>query len=59
MMESLTADLEAKALEIIKDIEEAGGMTQAIASGTPKLRIEECAARKQVSVIYPCGAHPG
>ncbi|GBG73749.1 hypothetical protein CBR_g17089 [Chara braunii] len=48
MMEALTAELEKKALQIINEVEEAGGMTKAIISGMPKMRIEECAARKQV-----------
>jgi hypothetical protein len=47
-MEALTAKLEQQALEIIKEVEERGGMTAAIQSGMPKRRIEECAARKQV-----------
>eukprot|EP00850_Spirogloea_muscicola_P003088 SM000012S25350 [mRNA] locus=s12:523025:529346:- [translate_table: standard] len=47
MMESLTSDLEREALRIVNEVEEAGGMTKAIASGLPKLQIEECAARKQ------------
>jgi hypothetical protein len=47
-MEALTAKLEQQALDIIKEVEERGGMTAAIQSGMPKRRIEECAARKQV-----------
>lgn len=47
MMESLTDELEAKAAEIIKEVEEAGGMTKYIASGAAKLRIEESATKKQ------------
>lgn len=48
MMESLTDDLVAKALEIIKEVEEeGGGMTKYIASGRAKLRIEESATKKQ------------
>eukprot|EP00271_Cylindrocystis_brebissonii_P002322 TRINITY_DN1285_c0_g1_i4.p1 TRINITY_DN1285_c0_g1~~TRINITY_DN1285_c0_g1_i4.p1 ORF type:complete len:261 (-),score=58.85 TRINITY_DN1285_c0_g1_i4:7-789(-) len=50
MMEALTAELEAKALTIIEEVEAKGGMTAAIASGMPKLRIEECAARKQARI---------
>jgi len=47
MMESLTDELYDKANEMIKEIEEMGGMTKAIVSGMPKLRIEESATRKQ------------
>lgn len=48
-MESLTGELEREALRIIEEVEEKGGMTRAILSGMPKLKIEECAAKKQVS----------
>ena len=46
MMESLTKDLADEALKIINEIEEMGGMTKAIVSGMPKMRIEESAARR-------------
>ena len=46
MMESLTRDLYEEALKIIEEVEELGGMTQAIVSGMPKMRIEESAARR-------------
>jgi methylmalonyl-CoA mutase len=36
-----------KALEIIYEVEERGGMTEYIGSGLAKLRIEECATKKQ------------
>ncbi len=49
-VESLTAELADRAREIIAEVEAAGGMTQAIADGTPKLRIEEAAALRQVRV---------
>jgi methylmalonyl-CoA mutase len=49
-VEKLTADLADRAREIIGEIEEAGGMTKAIAAGWPKLRIEEAAARRQARV---------
>ena len=49
-MESLTADLCAKAREIIDEIEQHGGMTKAVISGLPKLRIEEASARKQARI---------
>ncbi len=49
-MEKLTADLANKAMAIIDDIEKAGGMVKAIASGMPKMRIEQSAARKQARI---------
>jgi len=49
-VESLTAQLADRAREIISEVEAAGGMTKAIAAGTPKLRIEEAAALRQVRV---------
>lgn len=50
MMESLTQQLADEALAIIKEVEEMGGMTKAIVSGMPKLRIEESAARRQAKI---------
>jgi len=47
MMESLTDELADKALAIIQEVEEMGGMTEYINSGTAKLRIEESATKKQ------------
>lgn len=35
---------------IINEVEEMGGMTKAIVSGMPKLRIEEAAARRQAKI---------
>jgi methylmalonyl-CoA mutase len=49
-MESLTHALARKALGIIDEVEALGGMTKAIESGIPKLRIEETAARRQARV---------
>ena len=49
-MESLTHALAAKALGIIEEVEKLGGMTKAIESGMPKLRIEETAARRQARI---------
>lgn len=37
-------------MQIINEIEELGGMTQAIVSGMPKSRIEESAARRQAKI---------
>ncbi|KAM9356239.1 methylmalonyl-CoA mutase, mitochondrial [Pholidichthys leucotaenia] len=50
MMEVLTDDVYNAALKFIKDIEEMGGMAKAVAEGIPKLRIEECAARRQARI---------
>jgi methylmalonyl-CoA mutase len=50
MMESLTNELAKSALEIIREVEGLGGMSKAIESGMPKLRIEESAAKKQARV---------
>jgi methylmalonyl-CoA mutase len=49
-MESLTASVAAAAREIIQEVEAMGGMTKAIIQGMPKLRIEECAARRQARI---------
>ena len=46
-VESLTASLAAGARELIREVEDLGGMTRAIEAGIPKLRIEEAAARRQ------------
>ncbi len=50
MMEKLTEELAEEALKIINEVEEMGGMTKAIVSGMPKLRIEESAARRQAKI---------
>jgi methylmalonyl-CoA mutase len=50
MMESLTNDLFMEAMEIINEVEDLGGMTQAISTGMPKMRIEESAARRQAKI---------
>jgi methylmalonyl-CoA mutase len=47
MMESLTDELLQKAKTIIDEVEEKGGMTAFINSGTAKLMIEESATKKQ------------
>jgi len=49
-MESLTATLATEARKVIAEVEGLGGMARAIESGMPKLRIEECAARRQARV---------
>ena len=50
MMEHLTNEMAAKARELIVEIDELGGMSAAIESGVPKLRIEEAAAKKQARI---------
>jgi methylmalonyl-CoA mutase len=49
-VESLTDQLMEKAWEHIEEIEELGGMTKAIETGLPKMRIEEAAARRQAMI---------
>ncbi|MBD0724593.1 methylmalonyl-CoA mutase [Flavobacterium sp. L1I52] len=49
-IESLTNEIAEKAWKHIEEIEALGGMTKALASGIPKLRIEEAAARKQARI---------
>lgn len=53
MMESLTNELAEAALKEIAEIESMGGMAKAIEAGIPKLRIEECAAKRQAAI--DCG----
>ncbi len=49
-VESLTAELADKAWQLIEEVEALGGMTKAVASGMPKLRIEESAAMRQADI---------
>jgi methylmalonyl-CoA mutase len=49
-VESLTAALVREARVLIDEVEALGGMTKAVESGMPKLRIEESAARRQAAV---------
>ncbi|MEI7624068.1 MAG: methylmalonyl-CoA mutase [Actinomycetes bacterium] len=49
-IESLTKSLVDEAWKLIGEVEELGGMTKAVESGMPKLRIEESAARKQARI---------
>ena len=46
-VEKLTQELAEKSWKHIQEIEELGGMTKAIETGIPKMRIEQAAARKQ------------
>ncbi|KAJ3107573.1 hypothetical protein HDU97_003878 [Phlyctochytrium planicorne] len=50
MMESLTNELYDAAIKIIREVEDMGGMAKAVASGMPKLRIEESAAKRQARI---------
>ncbi|MEZ5871307.1 MAG: methylmalonyl-CoA mutase [Nitratireductor sp.] len=49
-VESLTNELADEAWKLIEEVEAVGGMTRAVATGLPKLRIEEAAARKQAAI---------
>jgi methylmalonyl-CoA mutase len=49
-LEKLTQDLAERAWAHITEVEDAGGMAQAIDAGIPKLRIEEAAARTQARI---------
>jgi len=49
-VEKLTADLVNEAWKLICEVEDLGGMTKAVATGMPKLRIEESAARRQAMI---------
>jgi len=49
-VESLTRELMNRAWTLISEVEELGGMTKAIESGLPKMRIEEAAARRQARI---------
>jgi methylmalonyl-CoA mutase len=49
-VESLTDSLVKEAETLIAEVEQLGGMTKAVESGMPKLRIEEAAARRQARV---------
>jgi methylmalonyl-CoA mutase len=49
-VEALTNGLAAEAWKLIEEVEALGGMTKAVESGMPKLRIEEAAARRQAAI---------
>ena len=49
-VESLTNSLVVEARKIIDEVEALGGMTKAVESGMPKLRIEEAAAARQARI---------
>jgi methylmalonyl-CoA mutase len=49
-IESLTHSIATAAAALIDEVEALGGMTRAVESGVPKLRIEESAARRQAAI---------
>ncbi len=49
-VEKLTSDLIEEAQKLIDEVDEMGGMTKAVISGMPKLRIEEAAAKRQAAI---------
>jgi methylmalonyl-CoA mutase len=49
-VEHLTQSIAEAARNLIKEVEDMGGMTKAVEAGMPKLRIEEAAARRQARV---------
>jgi len=49
-VEKLTAEIAERAWDHIQEVEKLGGMSKAIETGIPKLRIEEAAARKQARI---------
>jgi len=49
-VEKLTHDMAEAAWKLIEEVEVLGGMTKAVASGMPKLRIEEAAATRQANI---------
>jgi methylmalonyl-CoA mutase len=50
LVESLTDELENKALEILQKINELGGMTKAIEQGVPQMWINESATKRQALI---------
>ncbi|CAF1995783.1 unnamed protein product [Rotaria magnacalcarata] len=50
MMETLTDEVYKSARELIDEVEQMGGMSKAIIAGVPKLKIEECAAKRQAMI---------
>ncbi len=49
-VEILTHKIAHKAWKLIEEIEALGGMSKAVETGIPKMRIEEAAARKQAGI---------
>jgi methylmalonyl-CoA mutase len=50
MMEKLTDQVYEESRRIVEEVENMGGMAAAVASGWPKLKIEECAAKRQANI---------
>ncbi len=49
-VESLTQEILQRSWQHIQEIENLGGMTKALETGLPKMRIEEAAARRQAKI---------
>ena len=49
-VESLTNEIAHKAWDLIQEVESLGGMSKAIETGVPKMRIEEASAKKQARI---------
>lgn len=49
-IEALTKQIADEAWAMIEEVEELGGMTKAISSGLPKLKIEEAALKRQARI---------
>ena len=49
-LEYLTNEMIKRSWAHIQEVESLGGMAKAIATGLPKMRIEECAARRQADI---------
>ena len=49
-VESLTHEIAQKAWALIEEVEKLGGMSKAIETGIPKMRIEEASARTQAKI---------
>ena len=50
LVETLTDELARRAMTHIREIDGLGGMTRALETGLPKMRIEEAAARRQARI---------
>lgn len=50
LVEKLTHDLARRAWRHIQEIEDLGGMAQALDTGLPKMRVDEAAARRQAKI---------
>ena len=49
-VETLTHEIAQSAWKLIEEVEELGGMSKAIETGVPKMRIEEASARRQAKI---------